>query len=63
MSARQLGVWTRGMSARQGSGLEGCPQGRGLDWRDVCKAGVWTRGMFARQGSGLEGCLQGRGLD
>ena len=36
------------MSAIQGSGLEGCPQFRGLDFR----------GGSANQESGLEGCLQ-----
>ena len=40
------------MSAIQGSGLEGCLQFRGLDWRGVCNSG-----------SGLEECLQFKGLD
>ena len=46
------GVWIRGVSAIQGSGLEGCLQFR-----------VWIREVSAIQGSGLEGCLQFRGLD
>ena len=43
------------MSAIQGSGLEGCLQFRGLDYRGVCNSGVWIRGVSAIQGSGLEG--------
>ena len=38
----------------QGSGLEGCLQFRGLDWRVGCNSGVWIRGVAATQGSGLE---------
>ena len=43
------------MSAIQGSGLEGCLQFRGLDYRGVCNSGVWITGVSAIQGSGLEG--------
>ena len=61
------------MSAIQGSGLEGCLQFRGLDYRGVCNSGVWIRGgvhnsgvwirgVSTIQGSGLEGCPQFRGL-
>ena len=56
------GVWVRRVSAIQGSGLEGCLQFRGLDWRGVCNSGVWIGGVSAIQGSGLEGCLQFRDL-
>ena len=51
------------MSVIQGSGLEGCLQFRGLDWRGVYDSRVWIRGVSTIQGSGLEGCLQFRGLD
>ena len=51
------------MSTVQGSGLEGCPQFRGLDWRGVHYSGVWIRGVSTIQESGLEGCPQFRGLD
>ena len=51
------------MSAIQGSGLEGCLQFRGLDWRGVYNSRVWIRGVSTIQGSGLKGCLQFRGLD
>ena len=40
-------VLIRGVSAIQGSGLEGYLQFR-----------VWIRGVFAIQGSGLEGCVK-----
>ena len=51
------------MSAIQASGLEGCLEFSGLDYRGVCNSGVWIRGVSAIQWSGLEGCLQFRGLD
>ena len=38
MSVRS-GVWIRGVSAIQGSRLEGCPQFRGLDCTGVCSFG------------------------
>ena len=58
------------MPAIQGSGLEGCLQFRGLDWRVPATQGaglegclqfrVWIRGVSAIQGSGVEGfhCIQ-----
>ena len=51
------------MPAIQGSGLEGCPQFRGLDYRDARNSGGWIRRGAAIQGAGLEGGPQFRGLD
>ena len=51
------------MPTAQGSGLEGCPQLRGLDQRGAHSSGAWIRGVSTVSGPGLDGFPQFRGLD